>query len=132
MEQKKITKTEYFEMIKAELVNIEGKEDLIAFVDTQIEQIAAKAQKAKERAAEKKADGDELRESVRQVLTSEYQNIDAIMGSLEETGLDMTDISRAKVSARLTQLVKAGMVEKEQQKAGDRKTMHYRLIAVAE
>ena len=126
MADKKITKAEYFGMIK-DIVAASGAEnaaDLTAFIDTQVEQIAAKAEKAKARAAEKKAVGDELREAVQAVMTSEYQNIDAIMAQI-----DGEDLTRAKISARITQLVKAGIVEKESQKGEDgKKQMVYRLI----
>lgn len=127
---KKTTKTEYFEMIKnalnGEVLSDEQKTEVIDFIDTQITQIAAKAEKAKIRAAEKRAQGDELREAVRSVLTSEFQDTSTI---LKQIGDESEDLTRAKVSARLTQLVNAGLVEKEQQKnAEGKKTMFYRLI----
>ena len=86
--------------------------------------LATKADKAKERAAAKKVEGDELREVVRQVLTEEPQTIDDIVLSIEGD-----DITKAKVTSRLTQLVKAGIAEKEQVVLEDkRKVMAYRLI----
>ena len=129
---KKITKTEYFELLKdalnGETVSDEQKTQLIDFCDTQIEQIADKAEKAKQRAAEKRAKGDELRDAVQAVLTNEYQDISTI-----QEQIDMEDVSPAKISARLTQLIKAGVAEKDQQKnEAGKKAMFYRLVQVAE
>lgn len=125
---KKTTKTEYFAMIKDALngamLSDEQKAEVMDFIDTQVAQIAAKAEKAKARAAEKKAKGDELRDAVQAVLTNEYQDIDTIMSQI-----DAEDVTRAKISARLTQLVKAEIAEKEQQKNDEgKKAMFYRLI----
>ena len=73
--EKKMTKKDYFEMIKGivEESNVENKNELNYFLDAQIESINNKAEKAKERAAAKKADGDELRETVKSVLTNDFQ-----------------------------------------------------------
>lgn len=123
---KKITKVEYFAMIKDIVLasDEDNVTELVEFIDAQVEQLNAKAQKAKARAAEKKAQGDELREAVQSVLTGEYQDIDSVMAQIEGE-----DLTRAKISARLTQLVKAGIAEKDQQKNDEgKKCMVYRLI----
>ena len=123
----KMTKTMWFEEIKAvvEESDYERKDEAVEFIDKQLELIASKAEKAKERAAKTKAEGDELRESVRAVLTEEFQTIDDIVAQVAEEG-----VTKAKVTARLTQLVKTEMAEKDQVKADDgRKVMAYRLVA---
>lgn len=123
----KMTKAMWFEEIKAvvEASDYERKDDAIEFIDKQLELIASKAEKARERAAKTKAEGDELREAVRAVLTDEFQTIDDIVAQVTEEG-----VTKAKVTARLTQLVKAEMAEKDQVKADDgRKVMAYRLVA---
>ena len=119
----KMTKTMWFEEIKAvvEASEAEHKEEMMEFIDAQVEALAKKAEKAKERAAAKKVEGDELREVVRTVLTDEFQAIDDIVAQI-----DGEDVTKAKVTARLTQLVKAGMAEKDQIKVGDRKVMAYK------
>lgn len=120
----KMTKAMWFEEIKA-VVEASGAEqaaEMVEFIDAEMARLAAKAEKAKERAAAKKVEGDELREVVKAVLTDEFQAIDAIV-----TQIDGEDVTKAKVTARLTQLVKAEMAEKEQVKVGDRKVMAYRL-----
>ena len=70
--EKKMTKKDYLNEIKGivENSNNENKETLIYFIENQIASIDNKAEKAKERAAKKKAEGDALRESVKAVLTS--------------------------------------------------------------
>jgi hypothetical protein len=111
--EKKITKKEYYAMLKdivrgdsnSEMTN--SQYELIKFIDKQIEAIETKAEKAKEKAAEKKANGDELREVVQSVLTDEYQTIDTIVSQIEGE-----DITKAKITARLTSLVKAGLATK--------------------
>lgn len=123
----KMTKAMWFEEIKAvvEASDYEKKDEAVEFIDKQLELIASKAEKARERAAKTKAEGDELREAVRAVLTDEFQTIDDIVAQVAEEG-----VTKAKVTARLTQLVKAEMAEKDQVKADDgRKVMAYRLVA---
>ena len=124
--EKKITKREYFEMLK-EIVtesDSEYKGELIYFIESQIASIDNKAVKAKERAAVKKAAGDELRETVKSVLTNEFQTADEITAKI-----DVEDISKNKVIARLTQLVNLGEVEKTDVKDESGKTRKaYKLI----
>lgn len=123
----KMTKAMWFEEIKevVEASDYERKDEAIEFINKQLELIASKAEKARERAAKTKAEGDELREVVRAVLTDEFQTIDDIVAQVAEEG-----VTKAKVTARLTQLVKAEMAEKDQIKADDgRKVMAYRLVA---
>ena len=111
--EKKITKKEYYAMLKEiveESKDIEtkiSKEELLEFINKQVASIETKAEKAKEKAAEKKANGDELREVVQSVLTDEYQTIDTILSQIEGE-----DITKAKITARLTSLVKAGLAIK--------------------
>ena len=118
MEEKKLTKKDYYGMIKEVIMDteIENKEDLVEFIDTKIELIETKAMKEKEKRAEKNAEGDELRNAVQSVLTSEFQSADSILGQIEGE-----DLTKAKIIARLTQLVKAGVAEKTKTKTEDKK-----------
>lgn len=88
--------------------------DVIDYVDTTLAQLDAKAAKAKERAAKAKEAGDEIRAKVAAVLTDEYQTIAKIAEQV-----DVEDITPAKVSARLTQLVKLGECHKTKVKTAD-------------
>lgn len=125
MAETKMTKKDWFEVIKGivEASDNENAAGAVEFIDKQMELLAAKAEKAKERAAKTKAEGDEMRAAVQAVLTEELQTIDEITAQVEGE-----EITKAKVTARLTQLVKAGLVEKETIKDGSRKVMAYRAI----
>ena len=123
----KMTKAMWFEEIKAvvEASDYERKDEAVEFIDKQLELIASKAEKARERAAKTKAEGDELREAVRAVLTDEFQTIDDIVAQVAEEG-----VTKAKVTARLTQLVKAGVAAKDMVKTEDsRKVTAYKLAS---
>lgn len=127
MENKKLTKKDYYGMLKDIILtsDVDNKEELEAFIDRQVEIIDNKAEKAKERAAEKKAEGDELRAAIKSVLTEDYQSADDILAQLEGE-----DLSKAKIIARLTQLVNNGDAEKAQAQAkaeDGKKFMTYRL-----
>lgn len=128
MTETKITKKDYFAAIRAMVEGIEfvgniPADKVLKFIDTQVAQIDAKAAKAKERAGEKRAEGDALRAEVAAHITTEFQTADDITALVE----GFEDITKAKVVARLTQLVNAGTVVKEQVKIGDRKVMAYKL-----
>ena len=98
--------------------------DILEYCAVTRAQLAEKADKAKAKAAEKKAAGNELRERVKAVLTEEPQTRDEVFANFaEEEGITI-----AKIGARLTQLVKAGEVEKSQEKIADgTKKMTYKL-----
>lgn len=121
MNEKKTTKKEFYEMIKEIVAD---NEMLVEFCEKEIAALEAKAEKAKARAAEKKAEGDALREAVQKVLTNEYQTIDAIY-----TQIEGEEVTKAKVTARLTQLVKAEIATKADVKTDDNKTVKaYKLV----
>ena len=121
----KITKKDRYAQIR-EIVaaaEIENQEDILAFIDHEVALLEAKAAKAAERAAAKKTEGDELRAKIQGFLTNDFQTIDEITAQVGDE-----EITKAMVTARLTQLVKAEIAEKEQIKAGDRKVMAYRHV----
>lgn len=124
-ENKKMTKKEYYDLIKnvIEGTDVAEKDELIEFINKQVAQIEAKAEKAKARAAEKRIAGDALREKVKSILTNELQTADEITNQIE----DEEEISRAKVIARLTQLVKNGEAEKADIKVDSRNVKAYKL-----
>lgn len=125
--EKKVTKRDYYEMLKEIVLNanVEGTTELVEFIDKQVSLIDSKAEKAKVRNAEKKANGDELREVVQNVLTDEFQTIDAIVAQIEGE-----EVTKAKVTARLTALVNNGIAEKTDVKDDEgRKLKAYKLVA---
>ena len=105
-------------------------EALAAFAENEISLLDKKAVKAKERAAQKLAEGDELTDAVRSAMSTEtFEPIAEIAARIEGE-----DVTVAKVTYRLTQLVKNGEAEKQEltipgaegQKA--RKVQGYKLI----
>ena len=106
----KVTKKEMFEMIKAALAE---NKDVVDFCDKEIASLDRKAAKAKERAAEKKAEGDELTAVVESVLTNELTTIADITAKI-----DGPDVTVHKVSYRLGQLAKNGKAVKAEISVG--------------
>lgn len=125
--EKKVTKRENFEAIIA-VLNEAGREDLAKVVAHEIELLDNKAAKAKAKAAEKKTEGDALRNAVQAVLTDELATIKEITEKVEFEGFDG---SQAKVQYRLNALVNAEIAVKEQVSVGEgeakRKLMAYKL-----
>lgn len=124
--ENKITKTEMFEILRSVVMESghEQSDEMIEFINAQVAQIAARAEKAKIRAAEKREESDALCNAVYKTLTTEYQSADDIT-----TALNDAEITRAKVIARLKRLIDSASVEKTMAKTeeGKRVTV-YRLI----
>ena len=114
--ENRITKMDKYKMIEDILATVENDnaEMLIEFVKAEQTALANKATKAKERAAEKKTERDELCDAVLGVLTSEPMTRDEVFALVENTG---DEITVAKVGARLTRLVDLGMAQKSEIKA---------------
>ena len=110
----KITKRAMFEAIKETFETGSCKFDaatVMEFCDKEIASLDAKAVKAKERAAAKKAEADVLMDQVRNTLTDEFQTIADIATAVAAIN---PDSSVSKVTYRLTKLVEAGEAEKTQ------------------
>ena len=109
MEKK--TKVVKYAEVKAILSQVDTEDYdvpmLIEFIDGEIAALERKAVKAKEKAAEKKAERDELCETVLGILTAEPQTREQIT---EQIGDE--EITVAKVGARLNKLVAQGLAEK--------------------
>lgn len=120
----KVTKVEKIDMIMAivEASDSADKVMLIEQLETMKSQEINKAAKAKERAAAKRAEGDELRAEVQGILTDEFQSAQAITDAIGRE-----DVTKSKVIARLKQLVDTGVAVKEEVKIGEKKQMAYKL-----
>ena len=96
-----------------EIKEVADNEDLVAFINKEIDALDKKAEKAKESAAKKAEESDSLREKIYSVLTeiasSDFVPIADIVAAIGEE-----DITPAKVTARLTKLVEAGRAEKQE------------------
>ena len=84
-----------------------------AFAENEIALLDKKAAKAKETAAKKKDEGDELYEAVRNALTDEFATIADITAAIEGE-----DVTVSKTTYRLNKLVAAGIAEKADIKVG--------------
>ena len=112
MTEKKITKREMFEAIKAGCTTGEwtvSDTEVAEFCENEIALLDKKAAKAKERQAEKKAAGDELTDVIKSVMSKEeFEVIADIAAKVAEI---VEDSTVAKVTYRLGQLVKNGEAE---------------------
>ena len=123
MEETKMTKKDYFNEIRKVLVE-NGDSDLAAVIQHEIDLLDNKAVKNKERAAARKIAGDELRDVISNILIDDLQTVDEIVEQIEGE-----DVTKAKVVARLTQLVNLNEAMKEQVKTEDgKKVMAYRRV----
>lgn len=129
MNKEKTTRIEYYEILKNIVKGNKESEltvtqaELIDFLDRQITSLKNKAIKAKEKAEQKKNEGDILKFAIKDILTEENQTINEILNQLE-----IEDISKAKVAARLGQLIKAGEASKTEVKTEDgKRVMAYSL-----
>ena len=111
MEKIKYTKADKYTDLETILSQIETTDfdipALIEFVQTEKAALARKATKAKETAAAKKTELDELAVAVRELLTAEPATRDEIFNLIEDE-----DATVAKVGARLNKLVALGYAVK--------------------
>lgn len=114
--ENKMTKMEKFQAIEDILNTVDGDniDMLIEFVQTEQAALANKAAKAKAKAAEKKTEIDDLGNAVLGVLNGTPKTRDEVFALVEDFS---NDVSVAKVGARLTKLVDAGLIVKSEVKA---------------
>ena len=115
----KITKREMFEAIKglaesgalhmADFNEAISDSAVAEFCENEIALLDKKAAKAKERAATKKAEADELMEVVAEALSEDFEPIAEIAGRIQGD-----DVTVAKVQYRLRKLAEAGRAEKSE------------------
>lgn len=116
---KKITKKSYLntltdlvEYAESNGVTLEGEmtfDGIKEFINHEVELLDNKAAAAAKRAAEKRVEGDALREKILDVLTSEFQSISDIVAALGDS-----NITPQMITPRLTQLVNLEQAEKDQ------------------
>lgn len=123
----KITKRERFEELKTVAAGA-GREDLVEFLDGQIAMLDRRLEKAKEYKAKKTAVSDELKTKIAAALTNSFMPADTITAIVAEGDEDVT---KAKVTARLGQLVRAGEAEKITIKVDKRRVVAYALPGTA-
>ena len=122
----KKTKAMYFaelrEMVLAAVEDQAQQDELVEFIDKQIETLEKRKVAAAERAEKKKAESDAMTDAILAQIGNELITVDEIV-----IALDSEEVTRNKVTARLGKLVKAGTIVKEAVKVEGNKRMAYRL-----
>ena len=127
MAEKKVTKKEMFEGLKAILTeNFEAVEvaDYVEFIDKEVGAIDARAEKEKTRRAEKKAEGDALGDAVKAAIEGAEEPITA-EGIVDKVIEEFPEATVAKVRYRASKLVKDEVVTKTELKVDGRKVVAY-------
>ncbi len=127
----KKTKAMYFaelrEMVLAAVEDQAQRDELVEFIDKQIETLEKRKVAAAERAEKKKAESDAMTDAILAQIGNEPITVDEIV-----IALDSEEVTRNKVTARLGKLVKAGTIVKEAVKVEGNKRMAYRLATDAD
>ena len=127
----KKTKAMYFaelrEMVLAAVEDKAQQDELVEFIDKQIETLEKRKVAAAERAEKKKAESDAMTDAILAQIGNELITVDEIV-----IALDSEEVTRNKVTARLGKLVKAGTIVKEAVKVEGNKRMAYRLATDAD
>lgn len=127
----KKTKAMYFaelrEMVLAAVEDQAQQDELVEFIDKQIETLEKRKVAAAERAEKKKAESDAMTDAILAQIGDEPITVDEIV-----VALDSEEVTRNKVTARLGKLVKAGTIVKEAVKVDGNKRMAYRLATDAD
>ena len=105
----KLTERKIYETIAAGMSDSIDRDTLIAWAEKKIAQLDRKAEKAKETAAAKKAEGDALTEAVLAAVGDEFEPISEIAARV-----NAEDATVSKVSYRLNAAFKAGILEKDE------------------
>lgn len=136
MTTEKITKRDMYEAIIGAMETGEIKyapDDVIAFCQNEIELLDKKAAKAKERAAAKSAENDEIMDKVREVLSpNDFMPIADVVKAIGDS-----DLTAAKVQYRLRKLAEANEAEKTEvtiagvEGTKPRKVVAYRRLTTA-
>ena len=128
-----VTKRELYTAIREIFENTETSigditpDMVIEFCDKEIAALDRRAEKARENAAQRKAEGDDMTEAVYAALTDEFTTIAAIT-----LATDFEDVTVGKVQYRLKTLVDSNRAEKQEitveENGKSRKVMGFRRI----
>ena len=119
-----MTKREMYDVIANVIAtaDVDCKDEVLEMVSKEVAALDRKNLKAKERAAAKRAAGDELRARVQAVITDAAEPI-TVNGILE--ALNDDELSAAKITARTKQLVNDGVINREMVRINGRKLTAY-------
>lgn len=122
----KKTKAMYFaelrEMVIAVVEDQDEQNELVEFIDKQVETLEKRKADAAKRAEKKRAESDALTDAILGMIGEDLITVDEIVIELDDE-----NVTRNKVTARLGKLVKAGLIEKDSVKVEGKKRMAYRL-----
>ena len=125
----KKTKAMYFaelrEMVMTVVTDEEQQNELVEFIDKQLETVEKRKVAAAERAAKKREASDAMTDQISAQIGDELKTVDEIVEAIDDE-----TVTRNKVTARLGKLVKAGIIVKEAVKVDGNKRMAYRLATV--
>ena len=127
MAEKKMTKKETLEAIKATLTeNFEAADvaEYVEFIDAEVTVLDKRAEKERERRAAKKVEGDGLKGAIKAVIDGAEEPITAedIADKIAE---DFPEVTKAKVTYRASALAKDGEVDKTKVTVDGRKIVAY-------
>jgi DNA-binding transcriptional ArsR family regulator len=127
----KKTKTMLFEELREIVIDVvkdeEKQNELVDFIDKQIELLVKRKAAAADRAAKKKEESDALTEEILGLIGEDLVTVDEIV-----IAINREDVTRNKVTARLGKLFKSGAIVKETVKVDGNKRMAYKLADVAD
>lgn len=103
----KLTDRKIYEAILNDELRTLDATEIAAWAEKKIAQLDHKAEKARENAAKKRAEGDELTAAVLEAVTGEFEPIGDIAARINGD-----DVSVSKVAYRLNAAAKAGTLEK--------------------
>ena len=123
----KKTKVMYFTelrdmVMEAEEITDELKDELVDFINKQVETIEKRKVAAAARAEKRRAEADALTDEIFALMTEDFMTADEIVDMLDDE-----TITRNKVTARLAKLIKAEKVVKETIKIDGKRKMAYKL-----
>ena len=118
----KITNVDILTMIEELAVGTANEEVILGYCAKQKDSLANKAAKAKERAAEKRAAGDDLRDAVQAILenATEPMTREMILAAFENA--EELELTVGKVGNRASELVRFNIAHKVDVKTEDGKT----------
>jgi hypothetical protein len=118
----KITNADILTMIEEIAVGTANEEAILGYCAKQKESLANKAAKAKERAAEKRAAGDDLRDAVQAILEAATEPMTREMILAAFDNAEELELTVGKVGNRASELVRFNLAHKVDVKTEDGKT----------
>lgn len=110
--EKKITKREKFEMLKA-IAEVQANPILSEFIEREIE-LLAKKNSAEKKPTEKQTENAGIKEVIIEALTDEENGL--TISAMQKKCADLAEYSNQKISALVRQMILDGIVVKTEEK----------------